>query len=106
MALGGTLDISDPLGLIGGDQAIDLSTLTPSPVDFVNVQVSRTGNTKTIAGTFSINDDIEIAPGVFIPFVANGSYVATGTVAIPEPASAILLVLSGCVFALRRRQNA
>ena len=96
---------STPFATFGGNQTLDLSTLSPEPTDFDNVQISRTNDVLTISGSFSISDSFEVNSQLSIPVVANGFFSASGIVAIPEPTSVVLVVSAFCVTALRRRRS-
>ena len=106
LQFGGNIQVDDPFNLLGGSQTIDLATVAPTAVDFLNFQVTRTGNIKTVSGSFSLVDSIEITNGVFIPIVANGTFSASGNVpAIPEPGSLLVLGLACGMFGLRRQRR-
>jgi len=104
MQLGGSISVSDPLNLFGGSQTIDLSTQPAALVDFVDFQITRTGDIKTVSGSFSFTNTVD-ANGVPIAVVANGTFSASGEVAaVPEPNSAMLLgILGGLLVTNRRR---
>lgn len=75
--------------------------------NFVNYQVSRTGDTLSVSGTYdfqwSFNEDV----GGGLSFVGNirsqGNFVAFG--AVPEPSTAIVLAAASLLgFSIRRRR--
>ena len=106
LQLGGTIAVSDPLNLLGGSQTLDLSSQAPTVTDFLDFEISRTGDIKTVSGTFSVTDSIEVAPGTFIPLAANGSFLASGVVtAVPEPGSLAVLGLLSGLFVIRRQRS-
>ena len=78
----GDLDISDPFGLAGGSQTIDLSTLALDPFDFNSVNVSQSGDVITVSGSLTINEMMDFG-AVSIPIVVDGTFVATGTLPVP-----------------------
>ena len=73
----GDLEVSDPLGLAGGNQTIDLSTLEISPVDFESVSVTQSGNIITITGSIAFNETLDLG-GTSVPVVVDGTFVASG----------------------------
>ena len=103
MQLGGTVDVDDDSGLIGGDQMFNLSALDPSVVDFNGVSLSRAGDVVTISGTYEINEVID-ANGTDIPINVAGVFVASGVV-VPEPSGMVVLLGSFGFAILRRRRS-
>jgi|GEM_PF-1472433 len=76
IALGGDFNVSDPSNLAGGNQTIDLSTLTLNPLDFDSVNVTQSGNNITISSSFTINETLDLGAGPIL-MVADITFVAT-----------------------------
>lgn len=103
IALSGIVDISDPFGVIGGDQTLDLSTLDPDFVDFTGVTVDRVGDVITINADYAFTRDLDVS-GNSIVLEMTGTIVASGVVPVPEPAS-MLVPFSMAGLALLRRKR-
>ena len=65
--------------LFGGNQTIDLSTITLSPEDFNSLSVTQSGNVITVNSSLAINDVVNVA-GLALPFVVDATFVASGVV--------------------------
>ena len=85
ISLVGDLDVSDPLGLAGGNQTVDLSTIEFSPFDLDSVEVTQSGDIITISSTFTFAETLDFGAGPTQVEVA-GNFVASGAV----PASVLL----------------
>jgi len=107
LALGGIVSITDILGIAGGNQTIDLSTLGLVPADFNNISVSLSGNVVTASGSFNISQDVDLdgqPGGLTIPLVASGQFIASGIKTVPEPGSTMVLIgIASTLLILRRR---
>jgi len=82
---GGDLDISDPFGLAGGNQTVDLSTIDLNLFDFDAVSIAQSGDVVTVSNTVSFNETLDLGV-VTIPIIVQATYVASGVV----PASVLL----------------
>lgn len=104
MGLSGSANISDPLGLVGGNDTLDLATLPTSLMDFTGVSVTRSGSVYTLTVDYEIDQELDLAGGPY-PLNLTGTIVATGFAAVPEPGSALVLValMSAAVVRNRRR---
>ena len=83
LELGGQLTVLDPFGVAGGNQAIDLSAITISPLDFTSIDVTQSGNVITISSAFTINESATLANGGDLPVIIDGTFVASGEVPTP-----------------------
>ena len=77
----GELNVSDPFGIAGGSQTVDLATIDLGPTDLNSISVTQTGNVITVSGGFTASETLEAGGGV--PVVINATYVATGVVPAP-----------------------
>lgn len=77
-AIDGDLVVSDPFGLLGGNQTIDLSMLVTSPLDINSVNVTQSGNVITVSNNFTIVEMVDLGAGL-ITLEVDVAYVATGT---------------------------
>lgn len=73
----GSLDLIDPLGLAGGSQAIDLSTVELSAIDFNSINVTQAGDEITVSGALTISEMLDFGAGG-IPIEVDLTFVATG----------------------------
>lgn len=78
VVIDGVIDVSDPFGLAGGDQTIDLSTLAGSAFDSTGINVSQSGDVITVSGTFAITQMLDGLGAVDVDV----TYVATGVVPV------------------------
>ena len=99
----GDVDVDDPNNVVGGSQTVDLSTIPTAPSNFMDVTLSQIGNVLTLEMDYTFTQDLEL-DGNSTPLVANGTLVATGIVAIPEPGSALFAGVLFAGVALRRRR--
>ena len=81
-AFGGEFSVSDPFGIAGGNQTIDLSAIEITPADLNSVSVTRSGNVITVSGSFTLNESVDLVAGP-APFIVEGTFVATGEVPTP-----------------------
>lgn len=81
VALDGTLDVADPLGLAGGNQTFDLSEIEFPPFDFNSVNVTQLGAVITISSSFAFTDTVDLGAGL-VPVVVDVTLVASGETGI------------------------
>ena len=74
---GGDLNVSDPLGLAGGSQTVDLAEIGTVELDLDSVSVTQSGDTITISSTFSLDQNLEFGTNM-VPVIVEGTFVATG----------------------------
>jgi len=104
VGLTGTANILDPLGLVGGNDTLDLFTLPTSLIDFNSVSVTRSGNQYTLTVDYEIDQVLDLTGGPY-PLNLTGTIVATAFAAVPEPSSLLVLAgLAGVAAARRRRR--
>ena len=71
----GAFNVNDQLGLVGGSQTVDLSTIMLSPQDATSINVTQIGNTITVSNVFTISEETD-----FGLLEVDVTYVATGVV--------------------------
>lgn len=75
LEFGGDLIVSDPFGLAGGNDIVDLSTIELSPFDFNAVNVTQSGDVITLSVSFAGSQ-----PSDFGDIEVDATFVATGVV--------------------------
>jgi len=77
----GDLDVSDPFGIAGGNQAVDLSTIDLNLFDFDSVSITQSGNVITVSSSLTFNEAIALG-GFGVPVIINASFTASGIVPV------------------------
>lgn len=75
--INGSIAVSDPLGLAGGSQTVDLSTIAISPFDINAITVTQSGNNITVSSSFSVTETTTLGE-----LEVDVTYVATGVVPV------------------------
>ncbi len=100
VAATGTLALSDPFNLAGGSGPFELGSLGSQMVDFNDITISSVGEIVTIDAQYVFGDTIS-----GIDVTVSGRIVASGSVAVPEPST--MLIVGACLLtglARRRRR--
>jgi len=77
----GDLSVSDPLGVAGGSQTVDLTTIDLSLFDFAPVNVTQSGNVITVSQSLTFTESLDLGL-TSLSVVVQGTYVATGIVPV------------------------
>ena len=105
LAISGIVTVTDFLGLAGGNQTIDLSTLGLVSADFNDISISQTGSVFTVTGDLDFSQPVELG-GATVQLDASGQFVASGVKAVPEPNFAIALIAWASLLMTCRRRSA
>jgi hypothetical protein len=95
----GDVTVSDPGGLVGGNQVLDLSTFGTSTGDFNNVVLSQSGNIVTLTVDYAFSQTTDLGT-----VNTTGTLVASGIAPVPEPSSLAISMFALTGLMVRRRR--